>query len=379
MSTLQPTPSIMKKHPDVLVIGAGIFGLWAARHAILAGKQVQVVERSQVGAGASGGFLGALMPHMPDTWNAKKQMQFSALCALPDAVAALEADTGLSVGYRRCGRLMPLKHDTLVEVATKRVVGAQDNWGEFARMEILPPGFAGSMAEGWLSEAVSPFGAVYDTLSARIDPRAYLAALASFVRTNGALDEGIEVVSIDTEQGRVGFADGSFSSAEEVIVANGFEAYPMLAGARVGRQEIVGTGVKGQAVLLEYSHADDLPIVYDDGSYVVPHPGHRIAVGSTSVNHWTGAPENFDETDMRFLDYARMLVPAIAEAPVIERWAAVRPRNTMADPETGRTGTEPLFGSLDGNGRVKVALGGFKISFGIAHLDWLGETHPKAS
>ena len=39
--------------PDVIVIGAGIFGLWAARHALKRGERVLVLEKSAVGSGAS--------------------------------------------------------------------------------------------------------------------------------------------------------------------------------------------------------------------------------------------------------------------------------------------------------------------------------------
>ncbi|MGB7286840.1 MAG: FAD-dependent oxidoreductase, partial [Salaquimonas sp.] len=84
--------------PDLIVVGGGIFGLWAARHAIKRGERVLVLEKREIGAGASGGFLGALMPHMPDNWEAKKQLQFAALSSMPAAIARLEAETGIDCG-----------------------------------------------------------------------------------------------------------------------------------------------------------------------------------------------------------------------------------------------------------------------------------------
>ena len=45
---------------------------------------------------------------MPDKWNQKKQFQFDALVSLEHEVVALEAATGISAGYRRTGRLVPL-------------------------------------------------------------------------------------------------------------------------------------------------------------------------------------------------------------------------------------------------------------------------------
>ncbi|MFC6655714.1 FAD-dependent oxidoreductase [Roseibium salinum] len=56
---------------DLAVAGAGIFGLSVAHAAIKAGLRVAVLEKDRVGAGSSGGLLGALMPHMPARWNPK--------------------------------------------------------------------------------------------------------------------------------------------------------------------------------------------------------------------------------------------------------------------------------------------------------------------
>ena len=89
---------------------------------------VRVIEKRRVGAGASGGFLGSLMPHMPDRWNAKKQMQYEALYSIGGAIAALEADTGLKCGFRRCGRMLPLKHGHMSAHLAARSEGARVHW-----------------------------------------------------------------------------------------------------------------------------------------------------------------------------------------------------------------------------------------------------------
>jgi glycine/D-amino acid oxidase-like deaminating enzyme len=395
--------------PDLIVIGAGIFGLWAARHAIRRGERVLVLEKRSIGEGASGGFLGALMPHMPDNWNAKKQMQFEALVSIGEAIGELESDTGLSCGFRRCGRLMPLTHEGMLDHAAQRVDGANKNWVNGRQrfgMELLRPGFAGTVGENWLSQAVAPFGATYDNLSARVNPRAYVNALAAFVRQNekGEIIEGADVASVSA--GRHGVVvklqDGKKHMAGRVVIANGWEAYGLLRRMRASASQVpvTGRGVKGQAVLLDHVHEDNRPILYDSGSYVVPHAGKRIAIGSTSQDRWkphilgdedeawstesyagelvpddpwtelavNAAARQFDPDNMDFYDHGLALCPSLKSAPIIERWANVRPRNTMADPATGKVGTEPLFGAIDGDERISVAIGGFKISLGLAHL-----------
>ena len=89
---------------DLRVAGAGVVGLWTARLAAARGLKVLVLEARAAGSGASGGLPGALMPHMPEQWNPKKQFQFEALASLESEVEKLEAETGLACGYRRCGR-----------------------------------------------------------------------------------------------------------------------------------------------------------------------------------------------------------------------------------------------------------------------------------
>ncbi|MEQ8940117.1 MAG: FAD-dependent oxidoreductase, partial [Roseitalea porphyridii] len=104
--SVSPVPS----SPDIAVIGGGIVGLWCALAAARRGARVALIEKRTIGAGASGGMLGALMPHQPVGWNEKKRFQLDGLLSLPGRIAELETATGHSCGYRRVGRLMPIAH-----------------------------------------------------------------------------------------------------------------------------------------------------------------------------------------------------------------------------------------------------------------------------
>ncbi len=355
---------------DTAIIGAGVVGLWAARHAIKRGERVILVEKRKIGSGASGGFLGALMPHMPDVWNAKKQFQLDGLTTLGEAVDALQADTGLDCGYRQCGRIMPVLHEKLLPQIERRISGAAEHWGNgYSLQNLATP----QMPNQWLSRDIATHGAQTDSLSARINPRAYVRALEVVCRSRAEICEDMAVVGIGSDDtgGTVTLADGHQLSVGKVIVAAGWEAYALLQPhlETINAGKPIGRGVKGQAVLLDYAHADDLPIVYHDGAYVVPHGGNRVAIGSTSINDWQSEtchqPETFDYHDMDFYRRAMDLVPALKKAPIIERWAGVRPRNTLA----GR-GTSPWFGPVPAQPNLVALIGGFKITLGVAHLDF---------
>ncbi|WP_412509844.1 FAD-dependent oxidoreductase, partial [Roseovarius sp. SYSU LYC5161] len=61
---------------DITVMGAGIFGLSCAWCCLKRGARVRVIDPGGPGAGASGGIVGALAPHVPENWNDKKAFQF---------------------------------------------------------------------------------------------------------------------------------------------------------------------------------------------------------------------------------------------------------------------------------------------------------------
>lgn len=51
---------------DLTVRGGGAFGLCIAWEAARRGARVRLIETVAIGAGASGGIVGALSPHVPE-------------------------------------------------------------------------------------------------------------------------------------------------------------------------------------------------------------------------------------------------------------------------------------------------------------------------
>ena len=149
-------------------------------------------------------------------------------------------------------------------------------------------------------------------------------------------------------------SDIAFSHA---LIAAGAESFPILQSLLPPLEKPLGQGVKGQAALLRADLDPASPVVFLDGLYVVIHEGGLAAIGSTSENSYGDALS----TDARLdavIARARALVPALRDAPVVERWAGIRPK---------AIGRDPLVGPLPGHGNVVALTGGFKISFGVAH------------
>lgn len=339
---------------DVLIAGGGVMGLWTALFAAQRGLSVRLAERSRIGAGASGGLLGALMPHLPDRWNAKKAFQFDALVSLEREITALEAQTGLSAGYRRSGRLIPLPRPHHRDIACGHARDAQAVWGPYA-FEVLDA----APVAGWPAAGAMESGIVHDRLAARISPRGLLAALAAALARlpNVTVMEGAALARLDPAAGIAHLADGTTVTFGDCVLAAGVASFDLVAALGPPLKRPAGMAVKGQAALLKAQIDPDLPIIFSDGLYIVPHDGGFAAVGSTSENRFDD-PFSTDAQLDDLVGRARAMAPLLRDAPVVERWAGLRPK---------AIGRDPMVGRHPDHHRIHLMTGGFKVSFGLAH------------
>lgn len=313
---------------EITVRGAGVFGLSVAYACARRGARVRVIDPKGVAAGASGGIVGALAPHVPEQWNEKKAFQLDSLLMQEAFWGGVEERSGMPTGYARTGRLQPLADDRAVALARERANGAQELWRGEADWSVIE---ADDVA--WV--VPSPSGLwVLDSLSALIHPRSATLSLAKAIQSLGGV--------ID--------ADGPDEGV--TVWATGWQGLEEMSTAY---HRMVGAGVKGQAVLLGHN-ASGLPQLFVDGLHIIPHLDGTVAVGSTTEREFQDPDTTDDQLD-DILHRVRKLVPSLADATVLKRWAGVRPRSRSRAPMLGR---HP-FRSAD-----FVANGGFKIGFGMA-------------
>lgn len=308
---------------DLTVMGAGVFGLSIAYACARRGARVRVIDPHGVGAGASGGIVGALAPHVPENWSDKKAFQLDSLLMAQDWWAGVERLSGLPTGYARTGRLQPVVANGL-ELARQRGLEAAQLWRGQASWQVVPvsdhASWAPASPSGWL---------IRDDLTARIHPRRAVQSLAKAVEALGG-----QIVTDGGPEGRILWATGHAGLAE----------VPGLGG-----------GEKGQAALFACDAAD-LPQLFSDALHLVPHSDRTVAVGSTSERNWTD-PVSTDQALEDLIERARVSFPMLKVAPVLERWAGIRPRSSSRSPVLGAHPLHP--GAF-------IANGGFKIGFGIA-------------
>ncbi len=314
---------------DVTIRGAGIFGLSIAWECLTRGATVRVVDPNGPGAGASGGVVGALAPHVPENWNDKKAFQLQSLLGAQDFWAGVAAAGGTSPGYARLGRLQPVLDDNALALARARKATAGALWQGHAEWRVI----AADSAADWAPH--SPTGwLIHDTLTARIHPRQAVRALVAAIRAKGG-----ELTDTASDEGAVIWAAGTWDLDR--------------ISAALGR--MVGNGVKGQAALFALD-ARDRPQVFADGVHIVPHADGTVAVGSTSERDYDH-PESTDERLDAVIAKAIAVMPVLAGVRIIEAWAGLRPRAKSRAPMLGRHPLAP---------DQFIANGGFKIGFGMA-------------
>ena len=341
-------------HFDFAIIGAGAFGLSIARECVNASFSVIVIEQNRIGSGASGGNLGALMPHMPARWDPNKDFQFNALATLGDYIEGLETETDCYIGYKRVGRLIPLFSNHMLLHSEERAKESQIHWKpaetgfEYQVLNSSPIG-------DWMAPSILPLAYAYDTFAARLLPWRYVNALYKSVESRATILEQTKVSKIDPKLQKIVIHEsGDIINADNIVLAAGYESFQIL--SELGCP-LLGVGIKGQSVLLRGQTPVDMPIIFDDGVFIVPHFDGTVAVGSTSIENWTNPIEpDLDKLD--FFERAMTICSPLKEMKIIEHWANVRPKCFERD---------PLIGLVPGFDNFFVATGGFKIGLGLVH------------
>jgi len=313
---------------DITVRGAGIFGLSIAWACAQRGASVQVIDPNGAASGSSGGIVGALAPHVPENWNAKKAFQLDSLLMAQAFWVEVEQAGGGASGYARTGRLQPIADDAALGLARTRAGTAAPLWQHRAEWQVIPApdvAFAPISPTGWV---------IHDTLSALVHPRQACDALVKALQT-----KGIQIATQGTDQGRTLWATGAQGLDE--MTAN--------------HHRLIGAGLKGQAALLAHA-APGAPQLFAGGVHIIPHSDGTTAIGSTSERYYDD-PTSTDAQLDDVISIARAAVPALAGAPVIGRWAGLRPRSRSRAPMLGPWPDRPGH---------YIANGGFKIGFGMA-------------
>jgi glycine oxidase len=316
---------------DAAIIGGGVVGAACALRLSQAGLAVAVVERGEPGgesSGAAAGILGAQM-------ESPGPGPLLELCLASRALHGPLADelrelAGIDVGYRQSG-VLQLAFAPNDEEEQR----ARHAWQTAAALRVERLDARGCSERGGSPRVTSGLffpddGRVDNRLLSRALWRAAERAGARFVRAQAraVAVQGDAVVGIELAQGRI--------DAPWVVVAAGAWS-ALVPGARIAAGAV--RPVRGQMIALGI--APPFQAVLRGGAgYAVPRGRETVIVGATVEE--VGFDKALTPEGMRRMrELADLLSPALAEAPIVERWAGLRPGTADGLPLLGAPSSGP--------------------------------------
>lgn len=311
---------------DYVIVGAGVIGLLTARELALSGARVLVLERGEAGresSWAGGGILSPLRPwQQPDAVTSLVQW---GQTTYPHLVQDLLEETGIDAQWRRCGLLM-LDEDRHETVAA----------GAWARLNHMPmdPLRAHEVAEKVRGLGlVDPEGLWWPEVAQVRNPRLVQALKESLGHKGVTLREGEQVQRLIREKDRIVGVETSREKipAGTVIVATGAWTKALLGDLNL---DLEVEPVRGQIILYRADRRLFSPVISYGDHYLIPRSDGHILVGST-VEH-AGFDKSTTEAGRQTLEAAaRAVMPALADYPVVQHWAGLRPGSPRGIPVIG--------------------------------------------
>jgi glycine oxidase len=325
---------------EAAVVGAGLIGLASARALLARGARVTVYDKGLPGAGASRAAAGMLAAAAESLEGADVEgvtLGQESLALWPAFAADVARESGRDIGFRQDGAIMA--------ALDAREAQRLEVWAEkAAQLDLtLEPldGAAARAREPGLSPEVG--FAVFAPEDWSVDNRALAAALAASVeKAKGVIEE--RAAAVDVEPGKrprlrierpIGLEERAFDA---VVIASGWSARDLAVRfPELGRVY----PVKGQMLSVAAGDAAPRCVIRGRNAYLVPRAGGLTLIGATSEpNVSTAAVE--PPVVHRLHRAAAKLIPALADAPIVETWSGIRPG--LRARRTGGAG--PLIATL---------------------------------
>jgi glycine oxidase len=312
---------------SVVIIGGGVIGLMTARELALAGREVVLLERGEVGREASWAGGGIVSPLYPWRYSpAVTALAFAAQEAYPQLTAELLEETGMDAEFFRSGMLMLDADDEDIALAwaqKQKALMVRENCAEISAHF---PGLAAHWQSGlWMPHIANIR-----------NPRLLKALQASLQKLKVKIYPHTEVVQWQRKDNRVVSVhakDGRIFTADEFVVCSGAWSAGVLQSAGVARLPL--RPVRGQ--MLQYRLAPGaLPcIVLANGRYLIPRRDGHVLCGSTLEE--TGFDQSTtEEAYTSLVASAEKLWPALRAEKPVKHWAGLRPATREGIPFIGR-------------------------------------------
>jgi len=296
--------------PDCLIIGGGIIGLLTARELAMAGAEVTLVESATIGREASWAGAGILSPLYP--WR------------YPQAVNQLA-----SLSQRLYPKLSIELHEA---------TGINAEWLQTG-LHILDPGSHDDV-KAW-SQAYNqpwrPFQQTTGVLLPQIgqirNPRLCRALHRDLIQRGVKIIEQTPIEKLVVSNNRVVAVESHSTcyTPNTVIVTAGAWSGQLLQSIGI---DLPVKPIRGQMLLYKIAPNLVKHMMVKDGHYLVPRRDGHILVGSTMEEAGFDRHPT-DEGRAQLQQVAEQLVPELADHPIQQHWAALRPGSPKGIPYIG--------------------------------------------
>ena len=324
----------MDQTSQVVVVGAGIVGCAVAYELARRGVHVRVIDRREVGQGATQASAGVLAPYI-EAHDRRPLLELStrSLDLYDEFVARIVEDSGVAVQYVRTGTLEVATgpgdlqrlegiHDACVE----RGIAAQMFDADAVRQ--AEPQLAPTVRGGLVVESHGFIGASELTTALRRAAAAHgvsfqTSAPVTRIEGNGA---GI----------RVETAGDAFACESAVMAAGSWSGHVEIDGA----SPVPIRPVRGQLLHLGWPVAPLRRVVWAPGCYLVPWSDGSVLAGATIEE--VGFDERATVAGVRALIAAAELVaPEVSNASFREARVGLRPATPDELPVIGPSSAVP--------------------------------------
>lgn len=358
--------TIVTRHYDVVVVGAGMAGLSVAYHVLRSGRSVLVVERGAIGGGETGRTSGHLASALDDRFHLLERMH-----GLEGARLAAESHRAAIADIFAIAQREHIACDA-VHVDGYLFAARGDGRERFELdLEYAAARRAGLTVE-MVERAPLPFGtgrALRFRDQAQFEPMAYLLGLAAAVRrAGGVIATGVGVDHIDDAQPAVlHLHEQGTITADQVVVATNTpinDLFAIHAKQAAYRSYVVGFEIPVGSVerALYWDMADPYHYVRlaEDNVLIVGGEDHKVGQTQDPEQAWT-----------RLADWTRTHFPMVGEKRFQWSGQILEPADGVAfiGRNPGRAQNVFVVTGDSGNGLTHGAIAGMLLADLIAGRD----------
>jgi glycine oxidase len=359
------------KNADVIVVGAGLVGAAAAYECAKAGAKVVLIDKKNIGTGASGNSA-AMLELQIDAYRGEPFFSLAKAShdLFPALIRDLTAETAIDTGYEPCS-IMQVAMNPEEAVVLEAECQRQLRLGLRARW-LTPTQVANHVPD--LTHSI--YGAALFHEDGNVNGLPFLRALCTGAEKAGAelifnagdvslLLDGPRVVGV-----RYGVEQ---IMASKIVVSAGAWIDSLLAPLSV---QLHVTPVRGQLVVFETpERVLPFPIYTKTGGYLTPKKDGITLAGSTIENAGFDASPTAEGRE-RILNLVRSLYPKLLRFPIRTVTAGLRPKSPDDLPLIGVLPEHPNVFIASGHYRNGVLLS--PISGKMAALFASGQPMPDA-